>query len=75
MDARQSKTVLDSGFNAVGSGFFVSGNWILDSNLFGISDSLSCIQGLKALDSGLHSKNFLDSVFHKQGDDTQALIT
>ena len=34
MDARQSKTVLDSGFNAVGSGFFVSGNWILDSNLY-----------------------------------------
>ena len=71
MDARQSKTVLDSGFNAVGSGFFVSGNWIF----IGISDSLNCIKGFKALDSGFHSKNLLESVFHKQGDDTQALIT
>ena len=29
---RESKTVLDSGFHAVDSRFFVSGTWVLDSN-------------------------------------------
>ena len=80
MDARQSKTVLDSGFNAAGSGFSVSGNWILDSNLywnFRFLELYSGFQspGFRIPDSGFHSKNLLESVFHKQGDDTQALIT
>jgi len=38
----QFKTVLDSGFHAMDSGFFVSGTWILDSIVSGIPDSLSC---------------------------------
>ena len=65
--------ILDSTLWAPDSLSVEIGYWI--PIFIGISDSLSCIQGIKALDSGLHSKNFLDSVFHKQGDDTQALIT
>ena len=47
--------VLDSGFNAVDSGFqvldsrlFVSGTWIPDSKRFWDPDSLTCISDSKA---------------------------
>ena len=56
---RKSKTVLDSGFQAMDSGFqvldpvFISGTWILFKfqALVGFSNSLSCIPDSKAQDS------------------------
>ena len=48
-----SKTFLDSGFQVLDPGCFVSGPWI--------ADSLSCIPDSKAQDSGFHGKNLLDS--------------
>ena len=53
-----SKTFLDSGFQVLDPGCFVSGPWI--------ADSLSCIPDSKAQDSGFHGKNLLDSGFHEQ---------
>ena len=53
-----SKTFLDSGFQVLDPGGFVSGPWI--------ADSLSCIPDSKAQDSGFHGKNLLDSGFHEQ---------
>ena len=52
-----SKTFLDSGFQVLDPGCFVSGPWI--------ADSLSCISDSKAQDSGFHGKNLLDSGFHE----------
>ena len=43
---------MDSGFQAVDSGFFVSRTSILDSNRYWIPDSLSCIPDSKTQDSG-----------------------
>ena len=63
---RESKTVLDSGFHAMDSGFS-----LLDLKSFsvdlgfripivsGILDSYSCIPDSKAQDSGFHKQNFL----------------
>ena len=65
--------ILDSTLWAPDSLSVEIGFWI--PIFIGISDSLSCIQGFKALDSEFHSKHLLESVFHKQGDDTQAVIT
>ena len=45
------KTVSNSGFKVLDSGFFVSGTWIPDSIIWGIPDSLSCIPEFKAQDS------------------------
>ena len=53
-------TVLDSGFHAVDSGTFFSGNWFLDSN------RLTGISGFKAQDLGFRHKNYPNSGFHKQ---------
>ncbi|CAH3150596.1 unnamed protein product [Porites lobata] len=57
----ESKTVLDSGFHAMDSGFqivdfgaFVSGIWIPDSNRW--RDSVSCIPDPKARDSRFHKQ-------------------
>ena len=57
----ESKTVLDSGFHAMDSGFqivdfeaFVSGIWIPDSNRW--RDSVSCIPDPKAQDSRFHKQ-------------------
>ena len=57
---RESKTVLDSGFHAVDSGTFFSGNWFLHSN------RLTCISGFKAQNLGFRHKNYPNSGFHKQ---------
>ena len=74
----ESKSVLDSGFHVVDSGFrywipaFVSGN--LDSGfripiVIGIPDSLSCIFGiLRPRIPDSTSKMFPDSGFNKQKD-------
>ena len=51
---RESKTVLDSGFQVPYSGLC---QWI--SIVSGIPYSLSCIPDSKAQDSGLHKQNFL----------------
>ena len=58
---RESKTVLDSGFHAVDSrfqqldsGFFVSGTWISDSNR-------KCDPDFKTQDFEFHKNNFQDS--------------
>ena len=55
-DVRESKTVLDSGFHTVDSGFqYLSlelGFWI--PVVSGILDSLSCIPDSKDQDSGFH---------------------
>ena len=53
---RKPKTVLDSGFHIVDSGFLVSGTWIPYS---AIPDSLSCIADSKVWDSRFHKQNFL----------------
>ena len=70
---RESKTVLDSGFHAVDSGFPGTGFRSLSVGLGiwmpifrGFADSLSCIPDSKAQDSGFHEKIFPDSGFHKQ---------
>ena len=58
---------MDSGFQVLDCGFFVSGSWIPDSNGWWDLDSLSCTPDAKALFSRLHkipdctSKNFPDS--------------
>ena len=64
-NVRESKTLLDSGFHAVDSGF-----QLLDSRSFsvelgfririvsGIPDSYSCIPDSKAQDSGFHKQKF-----------------
>ena len=65
---RESKTVLDSGFHAVDSGFqllhgsqfFVGGTWIWIPIVNGISDSLSCILDSNAQNPDSTSKNFPD---------------
>ena len=61
---RESKTVLDSEFDALDSGFRVldsslckTGFWI--PNLSGIPGSLSCIPDYKAKDTGFHKPKFL----------------
>ena len=60
-DVRESKTVLDSGFHTVDSGFqYLSlelGFWI--PVVSGILDSLSCIPDSKDQDSGFHKQKFL----------------
>ena len=55
MDARESKTALDSGFNAVDSEFpvldswfFVSESWILDFNLYWSSGFLELYSGFQS---------------------------
>ena len=55
-----SKTVLDSGFYAVDSGFYkVTGFQSLSvKHGFWIPGSLSCIPYSKAQDSGSHKQNF-----------------
>ena len=63
---RKSKTVLDSGFHAVDSGFQVVNPNSLSVEQFkfqipivsGIPDSLSCIPDSKAQNSRFHGKNF-----------------
>ena len=62
---RESKTLLDSGFHAVGSGFH-----LLDSRSFSVElgfririvseipDSYTCIPDSKAQDSGFHKQRF-----------------
>ena len=57
---RESKTVLDSGFHAMDSGF--QNQWDFrtpDSIVSGILDSLRYIPGSKAQDSGIHQQEFL----------------
>ena len=58
---RESKTVLDSGFHTVDSGFqYLSlelGFWI--PVVSGILDSLSCFPDSKDQDSGFHKQKFL----------------
>ena len=72
MHVRASNIVWDSGFQALDSGFFVSGTWIRIPNVSRIRDSVRCIPDSKAQDSGFHeqkiswnqdskSKNSLDS--------------
>ena len=72
-----SHPLLDSEFHVTDSGFripdsrywipvFLSGTWIPDPLVSGISDFLSCIPDSKAQDSGFHSKFFQDFEFHKQ---------
>ena len=65
--ARESKTVLDSVFHAVDSGFQLLdpslSQWNLESGFqslvgFGIPDSLSCIPDSKVQDSGFHKQKF-----------------
>ena len=63
---KKSKTVLDSGFHAVDSGFQVVNPNSLSVEQFkfqipivsGITDSLSCIPDSKAQNSRFHEKNF-----------------
>ena len=62
---RESMTVLDSGFNFVGSGFQVllSTSFSVERGfripiVSGISDSCSCIPDSNAHDSGLHKRKF-----------------
>ena len=62
---RESKTVLDSGFNFVGSGFQVLLSTSFSVELgfqipivSGIPDSYSCIPDSNAHDSGLHKQKF-----------------
>ena len=66
-NVKESKTVLDSGFHAVDSGFqvldctlFVSATWILGSIFSRIPNSLNCIpdNDSKAEDFGFHKQNF-----------------
>ena len=59
--ARESKTVLGSGFcgvdsrfHVLDSRFFVSGTWIPDSNFSGFPDSLSSIPDSEAQESVFH---------------------
>ena len=54
---RESKTVLDSGFRAVDSRFFVNGTYIPKSNSWW--DFLSWIPDSKAGDSRFHNQNFV----------------
>ena len=76
---RESKTVLDSGFHTVDSGFRILCQKNLDSGfqslvgfqipiISGIPDSSCCIPDSKAQDSGFHSENLLDFGFQKQKD-------
>ena len=59
------KTVLDSGFEVLDSGFFVSGTfWI--PIVREVPGSLSCIPDYKAKDSGFRGKNMFESGFHQQ---------
>ena len=63
----ESKTVLDSGFHGVDSGFQVLDSsfcqWNLDSGFVnGIPNSLSCIPDSRAQDSGFCQQNFPDSL-------------
>ena len=65
-NVRESKTVLDSRFHAVDSGFqvldielFVRGTWIPDANRWWDPDSLSVIP--EAQDSVFHKQKFPDS--------------
>ena len=65
LHARESKTVLDSGFNFVGSGFQVLLSTSFSVELgfrtpivSGIPDSYSCIPDSNAHDSGLHKQKF-----------------
>ena len=62
---RESKTVLDSGFHAVDSGFqlLVSRSYTVELGfripiVRGIPDSDSCIPDSKAQDSGFHKQKF-----------------
>ena len=61
---RESRTVLDSGFYTVDSGFqYLSVElvfWI--AIVIRVPDSLSCIPDSKVPDSGIHGKNFPDSL-------------
>ena len=52
---------MDSGFKSLS---VEVGFWIAIVSV--IPDSLSCIPGSKAQDSGLHKQIFLDSGFHRQ---------
>ena len=52
---------MDSRFQVLDAGFFVSVTLIRDSNHKSDPDSISC----EAQDSGFHKKNFPDSGYHK----------
>ena len=54
---RESKSVLDSGFHTMDSGFFVTGTLIPDSDRQWDPDSLRCISDSKDQDSWICKQN------------------